>query len=181
MLFLYVVVFNQFYNISKFQLIFFPWFDNHRGLKDPGIEPMVWKYTSPNQAILCGPRTETFFMRMYNTAVFWRVLISDGNLEYVAHAWMTFRIKKYPICDCTRSNRMPYTDKKNWDFSWRTECAHISDLPSHISTFVFCKVQEKKKIVFFLASCCDVYLSMFEFLCYVYIQKLAKFYVPSGI
>ena len=39
----------------------------------------------------------------------------------------------------------------------------------------------KEKIKFFLTSCCDVYLSMFEFLCYVYIQKLAKFYVPSGI
>ena len=52
----------------------------------------------------CGEGYLTY-QRLYYT----RVLILDGNSEYVAHASgkYGFSEKKYPICASSRSNQMP--------------------------------------------------------------------------
>ena len=40
------------------------------------------------------------------------VLISNGNLEHVAHAWRKIgNFSSHPICDCSLSNHMPWTDQ----------------------------------------------------------------------
>mgnify|MGYP007023160002 CR=1 FL=1 len=40
------------------------------------------------------------------------VLISDGNSDYVSHEWSKIGLfRKYPMCDCSRSNQMPWPDQ----------------------------------------------------------------------
>ena len=42
------------------------------------------------------------------------VPILDGNPDHVAHAWRKiglFGEKKNPICDCSRSHQMAWTDQ----------------------------------------------------------------------
>ena len=52
-------------------------------------------------------------------------LISDGNLEHVAHAYRKISLSgdKDPVCDCSRPIKMPLTGPN-------------SELPSNISTMV---------------------------------------------
>ena len=51
-----------------------------------------------------------YFLLFYIT-----VLISDGNLEHIAHVWCKNRthVKKNQICNCSWFNQIPLTDQIN--------------------------------------------------------------------
>ena len=62
------------------------------------------------------------------------ICILVGNSENVEHAWRKIGLlreeKKNPICDCSRSNQLPWTDKIS-KIALLT-CAPISALPSNL-------------------------------------------------
>ena len=62
-------------------------------------------------------------------------LILDGNSEHVAQACRKLVLfgKKDPICDCSRSNQMPYTEETT-ELNCVYTYAPISELPTYIST-----------------------------------------------
>ena len=61
---------------------------------------------SKNISLIILNRGETVFAL---TPVYCMVLILDGNLLHVAHAWRKIGIFGYPIYDCSRINEKPYT------------------------------------------------------------------------
>ena len=64
------------------------------------------------------------FLQLLHARHFYQI----GNSEHVAQAFREIN----PICDCSWSNQMPYSNKKNHKLF--LTCATCSELPSNIST-----------------------------------------------